>query len=237
MTRPAPTRNPNLEKEMQLHHRVDGAQPLSPAIVAALDAFVDRVEDAPAEAVPVLDVSGVPAPDRVGLPAIGLVNKWERVLRRLERLKRPVMAVLTGDCGGLALEAALVTDLRVAATGTTLHLPTGPGGVWPGMGLYRLANQVGFARVRRSVLFGGTIAALDALDRDLLDEVTDDVAGAVAAAVAILGTTAGQDLAVRRQLMLDATTTSFEEALGRHLAACDRLLRRTEGASGVPALV
>ena len=31
---------------------------------------------------------------------------------------------------------------------------------------------------------------------------------------------------MRRQLMLDAATTTFENALGSHLAACDRVLRR-----------
>jgi isomerase DpgB len=224
---------------MQLHHYVDGSQAITPADVAALDAFIDRIEDAPAGTIPVIEVSGTPGPLRSDLPPIALVNKWERVLRRLERMKRPTMAVVSGDCGGIALEAMLVTDLRVATTDTRLHLPAGPGGVWPGMGLYRLANQVGFARVRRSILFGGTISAAAALAGDLLDEVTDDVAGATSAAVAMLGSTIGQDVAVRRQLMLDATTTPFEEAFGRHLAACDRVLRRTEveEVSDVPALL
>ena len=213
---------------MQLHHNIDGSQPLSAAVVAALDAFIDRIEDAPAETVPVLDVTGVPEPGRTVLPGIALVNKWERVLRRLERLSRPTVAVVHGDCGGVAVEALLATDLRVAATGTRLHLPAGPQGVWPGMGLYRLANQVGFARVRRSILFGSTICVTEAAARNIIDEVADDVAAATATAVAMLETAVGQDVAVCRQLMLDATTTTFEEALGRHLAACDRLLRREE---------
>jgi isomerase DpgB len=224
---------------MQLHHLVDGTQPLTPAVVAGLDTFIDRIEDAPADVIPILDVTGTPELSHADRPTIGLVNKWERVLRRLERVKRPTMAVVDGDCGGIALEALLVTDLRLATTDARLHLPAGPGGVWPGMGLYRLANQVGFARMRRSVLFGGVIGAADAVDKDLVDEVTADMAAAIAAAVMTLGSTIGQDVAVRRQLMLDATTTPFEEAFGRHLAACDRVLRRTEieEASDVPALL
>jgi isomerase DpgB len=35
----------------------------------------------------------------------------------------------------------------------------------------------------------------------------------------------GAELAIRRQLMLEAMTTTFEDALGTHLAACDRALR------------
>jgi isomerase DpgB len=35
-------------------------------------------------------------------------------------------------------------------------------------------------------------------------------------------------MAIRRRLMLDAATAAFEDALGRHLAACDRALRQTD---------
>lgn len=211
---------------MQAHHHIDGSRPVSAGVVAALDVFIDQVEDAPAGVVPVLHGTGEPGADHQAPPDVALVNKWERVLRRLERLDRPTVAVVHGDCGGTAVEVLLATDLRVAAAGTRLHVPTGPGGAWPGMGLYRLANQVGFAQVRRWILFGHPLSAVEAVDARLVDEVAEDTAAALATAIALLATADGADLAVRRQLMLDATTTSFEEALGRHLAACDRLSRR-----------
>jgi isomerase DpgB len=34
------------------------------------------------------------------------------------------------------------------------------------------------------------------------------------------------ELAVRRRLLLEAPSATFEDALGAHLAACDRLMRR-----------
>jgi|SRR5882757_1224407 len=43
---------------------------------------------------------------------------------------------------------------------------------------------------------------------------------------AAAGLRSGREPAIRRQLMYDAATTSFEEALGAHLAACDRMLRQ-----------
>ncbi|SCL26469.1 enoyl-CoA-hydratase DpgB [Micromonospora inyonensis] len=222
---------------MQLQHSIDGSQPLGPATVAALDAFIDTVEDVPAGAVALLELTGVPTDTE--RPPLAVVNRWERVLRRLERVGTTTVAVVRGDCGGIAVEALLVTDLRIAAADARLHLPVTTGGVWPGMGLYRLANQVGYARLRRAVLRPGPIPADRAVALDLVDEVVDDVANAVADTVAALTATAGPDVAVRRQLMLDATTTPFEEALGRHLAACDRLLRRTttEEVRDVAALV
>ncbi|MBB4906248.1 enoyl-CoA-hydratase DpgB [Actinophytocola algeriensis] len=218
---------------MQAHHHIDGRMPVSANVIAALDVFIDQVEDAPAGVVPVITGTGEPGAADADAPDVALVNKWERVLRRLERLNRPTVAVVHGDCGGIAVEALLATDLRVAAPRTRLHLPAGPGGVWPGMGLYRLANQVGFARVRRWILFGYPLSAAEAVGVHLVDEVAEDTGAAIAAVVARLETADGADVAVRRQLMLDATTTTFEEALGRHLAACDRLSRRTREVANV----
>lgn len=221
---------------MSLQHSVDGSRPLTAATVQALDAFIDTVEDAPAGSVALLDLTGAPAAGGTEPPALNIVNKWERILRRLERVATPTVAVVRGDCGGTALEALLATDLRIAAADARLHLPTGDAGVWPGMGLYRLVNQAGYARVRRAVLFGTGIPADRALALDLVDEVAEDVAAATASAVAVLAG-AGPDVAVRRQLMLDATTTTFEEALGRHLAACDRVLRRPRSEEAHDVLV
>ncbi|MEU4570624.1 enoyl-CoA-hydratase DpgB [Micromonospora sp. NPDC023956] len=213
---------------MQLQHSIDGSLPLRPATVAALDAFIDTVEDAPVGSVALLDLTGVPTPADTDRPPLAVVNRWERVLRRLERVHTTTVAVVRGDCGGTALEALLGTDLRIATADARLHLPVTTDGVWPGMALYRLANQVGYARLRRAVLRPAPIPADRAVALDLVDEVSDDVATTLAETVAALAATAGPDVAVRRQLMLDATTTPFEEALGRHLAACDRLLRRTD---------
>jgi isomerase DpgB len=200
-----------------LQLRIDGAEPLSYDLVAKVNAFSDRVEDAGATAT--IHLTGAPAspahPD-----SIHLVNKWERALRRLERLGAVKIAIATGDCGGIATEVLLCTDYRLASRDLRVLVPAGLDAAWPGMGLYRLANQVGVARVRRAVLFGTPIQATEAVTLGLVDELGDDVTELVASCP-------GPELAVRRQLMLDATTTSFEDALGRHLAACDRELRRT----------
>nr|WP_280692152.1 enoyl-CoA-hydratase DpgB [Kitasatospora sp. GAS204B] len=209
---------------------IDGAQPLSAETVQALNALCSQAEDGVLGTALVLRVGGVPATGPTEPPALALVNKWERALRRLERLDLPTIALATGDCGGTALEALLATDHRIADPATRL-LPAGADGVWPGMALYRLVHQAGVAPARRSVLFGTAIPAERALALHLLDQLADDPSAALAATVDSLTTAAGAGLGIRRQLMHDAATTSFEEALGRHLAACERLLRRT--ATGV----
>ena len=175
----------------------------------------------------IVRVSGAPRGPWARDLNVALVSKWERGLRRLERLPAATIAVADGDCGGAALDALLATDYRIAAASARLLVPIAGGATWPGMALYRLASQAGAAAIRRAVLFGAPIGAAAALALHLVDEVADDLAAALAATAELAASrSSGPELAIRRQLMLDAATTSFEDALGAHLAACDRVLRR-----------
>jgi isomerase DpgB len=208
-----------------LELRIDGAQPLGAGTVAAVAAVCDRAEDLGGTAVVVVRVSGSPAAAS-GTPTLKLVNQWERVLRRLERLPATTIAVVEGDCGGAALDALLTTDHRIAAPSARLILPVRAGSIWPGMALYRLARQAASAAAaRHAALLGGVIEARAALASHLVHDVADDLPAALGAMVAHASVISGTELAVRRQLVLDAPTVGFEEALGTHLAACDRALR------------
>ena len=206
--------------------RVDGAEPVSVAAVEEVCAACDRAEDSGGRARVVVHVSGAPAQAWSDGLTVALVSRWERALRRLERLPTTTVAVADGDCGGAALEALLATDYRVATTSVRLMVSVEAEATWPGMALYRLAQQGANAAVRRAILFGEPIPARDAQALHLVDAVTDDVVSALAAADGLHRAFSGPELAVRRQLMLDAGTVTFEEALGVHLAACDRALRR-----------
>ncbi|MFJ7280380.1 enoyl-CoA-hydratase DpgB [Kitasatospora sp. NPDC098663] len=214
-----------------LRLRIDGALAPSAEGVAALNELCDRAEDGGAGGPVVLEVSGTPKPGWTEGLTVGLVGKWERVLRRLERLPAVTVAVASGEVGGIALEALLATDHRVAEPSARLVPQAADGGVWPGMGMYRLARRGENAVTRRALLFGTAVEAAEALAIQLVDELTDDPAGAVARLAERTAQLPGADLAIRRRLMFDALTTSFEEALGAHLAACDRLLRRTADAT------
>lgn len=202
---------------------IDGRQPLSAEAVAALGALCDRAEDHADRGPVIIHVSG--APDRAGTGDISLVSKWERALRRLERLRTVTIAVAEGDCGGLALDVLLVTDYRIATDSVRLLVTNDGAVIWPGMALYRLCHQAGITMMRSVVLFGTAIEAGSAVAMGLIDELASDVTSAIRAAAKMAGAFSGTELAVRRQLMLDAPA-SFEDALGVHLAACDRTLRQ-----------
>ncbi|MEV4711681.1 enoyl-CoA-hydratase DpgB [Micromonospora sp. NPDC049374] len=208
--------------DLVLH--VDGHQPVSPAVVEAVLAVCDRAEDEYGAGMLTVYVSGAPQPGWTRDVSVGLLTKWERAVRRFERLGMVTVAVSAGDCGGTALDLLLATDIRIAVAGTRLVVSVSADATWPGMALYRLARQGG--RLRRAALLGTPVDAGAATAAGLLDAVVDQPDDALAeVATAVAGLT-GKELAIRRQLMADATERSFEEALGAHLAACDRALRR-----------
>ncbi|WP_262402951.1 enoyl-CoA-hydratase DpgB [Actinomadura sp. CNU-125] len=137
--------------------RIDGAAPLSAAAVRELSGLCDLVEGPGGPGLVVLETGGAPGPSRDGLTT-SLVTKWERTLRRLERLPAVTVAVAAGDVGGPALVALLVADVRIAAPDAPLVAGTGGAATWPGMALFRMAHQSGAAAVRRTVLFGARSA-------------------------------------------------------------------------------
>ncbi|MFD3588187.1 enoyl-CoA-hydratase DpgB [Streptomyces sp. NPDC058683] len=207
---------------------IDGSGHLTPALVRAVEAAC-----AEAERVGFLAVSVTGVPDGPGTYAdVAQVSKWERALRRLERLPATTVSVASGAVGGLALDALLATDYRIATPDTRLEVSPSEADAWPGMALYRLVQQAGIAPIRRTVLFGHPLTAAKAMELGLLDEIAAVAPAALAEAAAAAGLRSGRELAIRRQLMRDAATTSFEEALGAHLAACDRMLRQTTSGAG-----
>jgi isomerase DpgB len=206
--------------------RVDGSRPLSSADVEAVVRICDRAEDGHGAGLLTLYVSGAPQPGWMKDLSVGLLTKWERAVRRLERSALITVAVVAGDCGGGALDVLLATDVRVAVAGARLVVPADREATWPGMALYRLARHGVTARLRRAALLGTPIDAELAVAVGLIDVVVDEPDSVLTEIGAVAGSITGKELAVRRQLMLDAAEHSFEEALGSHLAACDRALRR-----------
>src|SRR5262249_60693942 len=105
--------------------------------VAELSALCSRAEDGDANRFAILRVSGVPGPGWSSELPVALVSKWERGLRRLERLRAVTIAVADDDCGGPALDALLAAAYRIMRAGGRLGLPGMAGGTRPGMGRYR----------------------------------------------------------------------------------------------------
>jgi isomerase DpgB len=160
---------------------------------------------------------------------VTLVNRWERALRRLERLAAVTVVVAAADIGGLGLAVLLCADHRIIADTLSLRLSHPGQPLLPGMVLHRLSNQLGVPLARRMAVFDRRISAQDAFEHGLVDEISPNPN---AAAINVIRELQRQDLtelALRRRLILEASAVSYEDALGAHLAACDRVLRHASG--------
>ncbi|MFD9726096.1 enoyl-CoA-hydratase DpgB [Streptomyces sp. NPDC059072] len=227
---------PSLTDEAAAVLTVGGNERLTPELVSRVAAAVAQAESADGGVVLLL-LGGDAAPtaqDPADFPSSGtgihLVNTWERVLRRLENTGRPTLAVVEGDCTGPALEALLIADYRLAAPDARLRLAGAEDGAWPGTAVHRLANQIGTARARRLLLLRPWLSAAEAAAGELVDETagsTQEIRERAAALAGVLAALPGQEWSIRRRLLFDSGL-SYEEALGAHLAACDRSLRRQQ---------
>ena len=223
---------------------LDAGAPLSATLIDTVNAVCDRIEDSTVPTTLLVWLDGQSDegdeqatelyPARLGVHTI---NRWERALRRLERLPALTVTALRGVCRGPALDLLLTTDLRIAAPGSALAPAMVAGATWPGMGLYRLASALGPSRARRLALLGLDLPVADAAHWGLVDEVAEDLAGAVTSAITQLRDRNRTELAIRRQLLAEARSTTFEDATGTHLAACDRTLRLVDLGAQVAAAV
>ncbi|MCX4580967.1 hypothetical protein OHB41_49305 [Streptomyces sp. NBC_01571] len=147
---------------------VDGTRPLTVMEAKAVNDVCDRCEDGDATVL-VLRVQG--APSAVTAVDMRVLTQWEGALRRLERMPTLSVALAGASCGGLALDALLAADYRIAAAGVQLVSSMAAGGVWPGMALYRLGSVSCAAAVWRAVYFGVPIGLDEARACGLVDEV------------------------------------------------------------------
>lgn len=204
---------------------------MSEELIDRVNAACDASEDARGDSVIVVHLLGA-GRDRESWPgpvSVHLVSRWERALRRLERTPSATIAYADRLCSGPCAEIVLATDYRIVTASFVFRLPADRWRPWPGTALYRLVTQLGLARARRLALFGESLSAATAARWHVVDEVHPrgtDIEPIVDAAAERYRGLSGTELAVRRRLLFDALGASFEDALGAHLAACDRTLRR-----------
>jgi isomerase DpgB len=210
---------------IRLELDVSGA--LTDALIDTINSACDCIEDAGTGAALLILMHGKPGDAHAadGEVNVQLVNRWERALRRIERLPAVTISAASGACGDLGVSIMLTTDYRIGSECLQMSLRNRDGGILPGMVLHRLANQVGVSWARRFAVLGMPINAHTGRTLGLVDETSAEPESAANAFIKALCPTVADDLPVRRRLLLDASALSYEEGLGTHLAACDRRLR------------
>ena len=222
---------PLLRSEVHLLE-IGGNECLSPELVARVNEACDYIEASPNSAVLIHTKGTSPPSGDQWWPGsahqvdIHLVSQWEQALRRIERLPVATLSVTEGMCRPVALEVLLSTDYRLVSYDLCIQLKGPAGQVWPSLGLYRLVNQVGAGWSRQFALFGSNLSATQAAELGIVDEVTDHVSARAINFVETLAEGTCANIAVRRRLLQEATGSTFENAFGAHLAACDRVMRQ-----------
>jgi isomerase DpgB len=209
---------------------ISGAALLSSELIAHLGRAIDQAEDLGSAAVTFIRVvgreNGAALPFWPGQIDIQSVSRWERVLRRIERSDSTSIVLAEHCCSALALELLLVADRRLANSNFSVQWTGSGREIWPGMALYRLARQIGESRARKLSLEATDISAGRCLDLNIIDDIVDDLVSGSDLVPQLLGYAPADGFAVRRRLMQESLSASFDDALGVHLAACDRALRR-----------
>lgn len=212
---------------------------LSTELVKKLSAALDHAEDVGSNGRIEIEICGIDClVDPTVWPGgtdVMIVNKWEQLLRRIERMQTVSAVSVRGHCTAEALELLLVADHRAVSHDTRIHLSAKNHDVWPSMAMHRLCHQIGYAKARRSMLFGGMLTGEELHDWGVADSITAGEPTFDLHEWRLAASDPG-DLPMRRRLLQDALDSSFDEALGAHLAACDRTLKRTAAKQVAPDL-
>jgi enoyl-CoA hydratase/carnithine racemase len=156
-------------------------------LISRLDSVLDNIERSGIENF-VLLFSGGPEsvtgdfpswPPGPGRSDMRYFARWDEMLSRISRLKAKTFAGYHGRVGAAAVQAGLVTDLRLASAQARLSLGSLPEGRFPGMGAYWLPKFVGLGTARKIFLLGEDVTAGDAVRLGLADALGDTLEAVV----------------------------------------------------------
>jgi enoyl-CoA hydratase len=210
--------------------RPDKLNALNAATIAELGAAVEEIAADPGVRGVLVTGEGqkafVAGADIAELSRMGPVDGVEvsragqRVFRRLEMLRKPVVAAVNGFALGGGCELALACHLRVASENARFGLPEVKLGIIPGYGgTLRLTRIVGKGRALELMLTGEMIDAAEAYRIGLANRVVPQEAllgearallativrnGPVALGLAIECATLGMDMAMDEGLALES---------------------------------
>lgn len=102
-------------------------------------------------------------------------KKGQSIFDRIEKLDKPVVAVVDGYALGGGAELAMAAHIRIASGDAVIGLPEVSLGLIPGYGgTQRLVSLAGRAKAFEMILTGQPIKAEEALSTGLVNKVTDE---------------------------------------------------------------
>ncbi|UXX81490.1 3-hydroxyacyl-CoA dehydrogenase NAD-binding domain-containing protein [Roseovarius pelagicus] len=155
------------------------------------------------------------------------------IIRQMEIMDKPVVAAIHGVALGGGLELALGCNLRIATRDARAGFPEVRLGVLPGAGgTQRTPRLVGVGLALDLILSGRSIGAKEALERGLIDALSERDLLTDAIALARRACQSGDPLPVAGRLPFNGTS-DLEQTI---TAALEQVLRRTPDAEAPKAI-
>jgi 2-(1,2-epoxy-1,2-dihydrophenyl)acetyl-CoA isomerase len=169
-----------------------------------------------------------------------LTVDFHAALARLTRIDAPVVAAVTGTCGGAGMSMVAACDLVVAARSAKFTMGYTKAGLSPdGTSSFFLARVVGLRRATELVLTNRLLKAEEAESWGLVNQVVDDAvvlstANALAAGFATGPTRA---FGAAKRLLIAGASSSLEEAMERESAQIAALTRTFDAREGMASFL
>lgn len=231
-------------------NRPDRLNALDDALIAALDALAERLEDEPDIRVLVLTGAGrcfcagadIEALSRMpdGAAFAAYVTRLTAMMERIRRLPQPSVAALHGVAYGGGLELALACDLRVAAERTRIGLPEIALGVLPGAaGTQRLPRMIPPGIAKEVILTGEPMLLDDAVRWGLINRAagTEDHVEVALRLAGRLAEGPPEAMATATRLIDDGLDLPLDEAILLERREVARLFDLPDRAEGIAAFL
>ena len=120
--------------------------------------------------------------DWASLPPVEMWRDWvrfgHRIIKNLEGLLQPLIAVTNGYTFGGSLELALAADIRIGEAGSQYGFPEASVGTIPGwMGTQKALQLIGPSTLKKLIFTAQPISAEQALSLGLIDSVVPENEG------------------------------------------------------------
>lgn len=178
-------------------------------------------------------VKGISAVDGMNLSLLG-----QKLTKKIEELKRPVIAAINGYALGGGLELAMSCDLRIASENAKLGQPELNVGLIPGWGgTQRLPRLVGRGIAKELIFTGKMIDAKTAKQLGLLNKVVpqDKLKSAVKELATELMTKPPVGIQLAKQLINSSIETDLTKGLVQEAQAFGVLASTEDFDEGVAA--
>lgn len=177
--------------------------------------------------------AGDAARERASVGSGPELHPMHRMLLKLQRLSKPVIAAINGVAMGGGCELALACDFRLMAKGGVIGLPEVRVGILPGAGgTQRMARLIGVARALELMLLGNAVDAETAERLGLVHRAVEPsrLLEEALALAAELAKRPALSVALIKRCVWEGTELPLEEALRLEQDAFWRTMRSEDAA-------